>query len=140
MNNYVLVIDTNKQPLKPTTPKRARLLLNKGKAAVFRRYPFTLILKHECKSVEPFLEIRIDPGSKKTGLALVNQKNECIWGMELEHRGQQIVVNYLSLFIIVMVMIIVLGVSCLFDRERGSRLGSISNRGVDNFLLGFAPI
>ena len=90
MNNYVFVIDTNKQPLKPTTPKRARELLNKGKAAVFRPYPFTLILKYESKSVEPFLEIRVDPGSKKTGFALVNQKNECIWGMELEHRGQQI--------------------------------------------------
>ena len=45
MNNYVFIIDTNKQPLKPTTPKRARELLNKGKAAVFRRYPFTLIQK-----------------------------------------------------------------------------------------------
>ena len=79
MNNYIFVIDTNKQPLKPTTPKRARELLNKRKAAVFRRYPFTLILKHESKSVEPFLEIRVDPGSKTTGFALVNQKNECIW-------------------------------------------------------------
>ena len=90
MNNYVFVIDTSKQPLKPTTPKRARELLNKGKAAVFRRYPFTLILKQECQPIEPVLELRLDPGSKTTGFALVNSKNECIWGMELEHRGQQI--------------------------------------------------
>ena len=90
MNNYVFIIDTNKQPLKPTTPKRARELLDKGKAAVFRRYPFTLILKKECQSIEPELELRIDPGSVVTGFALVNPKNEVIWGMELEHRGKQI--------------------------------------------------
>ena len=90
MNNYVFIIDTNKQPLKPTTPKRTRELLNKGKAAVFRRYPFTLILKQEYQPTLPYLELRIDPGSKVTGFALVNPVNEVIWGMELEHRGQQI--------------------------------------------------
>ena len=90
MNNYVFIIDTNKQPLKPTTAKRARELLNKGKAAVFRRYPFTLILKRECQPTSSHLELRLDPGSKVTGFALVNSANEVIWGMELEHRGQQI--------------------------------------------------
>ena len=90
MNNYVFIIDTNKQPLKPTTPKRARELLNKGKAAVFRRYPFTLILKHECQISQPYLELRIDPGSKTTGFAVVNRANKVIWAMELEHRGSQI--------------------------------------------------
>ena len=86
MNNYVFIIDTNLQPLKPTTPKRARELLSKGKAAVFRRYPFTLILKQESQAVEPILELRIDPGSIVTGFALVNSKNEVSWGMELTHR------------------------------------------------------
>lgn len=90
MNNCVFIIDINKQSLKPTTPKRARELLNREKAAIFRRYPFTLILKKECQPVKANLELRIDPGSKVTGFALVNLKNECIWGMELEHRGQQI--------------------------------------------------
>lgn len=90
MNNYIFVLDTLKQPLKPTTPKRARKLLNQGKAAVFRRYPFTIILKRENTIVEPYLELRIDPGSRTTGFALVNPNNEVIWGMELEHRGTQI--------------------------------------------------
>ena len=90
MNNYVFIIDTNKQPLKPTTPKRARELMSKGKAAVFRCYPFTLILKQEYEPTQPYLELRLDPGSKFTGFALVNPKNEVIWTMELEHRGQQI--------------------------------------------------
>ncbi len=43
----VAVLDTTKKPLAPTTPRRARLLLKKGSAAVFRRYPFTIILKRE---------------------------------------------------------------------------------------------
>ena len=90
MNNYVFVIDTKKQPLKPCTPKRARELQQKGKAKAFRRYPFTLILQHETEPPEPYLELRIDPGSRFTGFALVTPKNEVIWGMELEHRGQQI--------------------------------------------------
>jgi RRXRR protein len=38
----VFVVDKNKQPLAPTHPARARVLLNEGKAAVYRRFPFTL--------------------------------------------------------------------------------------------------
>jgi hypothetical protein len=45
--NYVLVLDTNKKPLTPCQPGVARSLLKAGKAAVFRRYPFTIILKKE---------------------------------------------------------------------------------------------
>jgi hypothetical protein len=37
----VLVLDTNRQPLMPCHPARARQLVTAGKAAVYRRYPFT---------------------------------------------------------------------------------------------------
>lgn len=87
----VFVLDTNQRPLNPVHPGRARMLLNKGKAAVFRRYPFTLILKGEVKGdVEP-LRLKIDPGSKVTGLALVGEESgEVVWAAELEHRGLQV--------------------------------------------------
>ena len=90
--NYVFVLDTNKQQLKPCPPDRARHLLSQGKAAVFRRYPFTLILHKEVESPPiPYLELRIDPGSKFTGFALVDTgSNAVIWAMELEHRGGEI--------------------------------------------------
>jgi 5-methylcytosine-specific restriction endonuclease McrA len=86
--NYVLVIDRNKQPLSPCKPGVARSLLNAGKAAVFRRYPFTIILKKEVNSNNdiPKSQIKIDPGSKTTGITLV-QDNKVIWAAELEHRG-----------------------------------------------------
>lgn len=89
MSNYVFVIDTNKKPCNPIHPGNARQLLKSGIAAVFRRFPFTLILKAE--STEPVREIqvKIDPGSKTTGIALT-QGSYVIWGAELSHRGQSI--------------------------------------------------
>jgi len=46
--NYVFVIDTNKKPLQPCKPTVARRLLNQRRAAVWRRFPFTLILTQSC--------------------------------------------------------------------------------------------
>lgn len=88
--NYVFVVDQNRRPLNPVTPRQARKLLEKGKAAVLRTYPFTLILKQVVENpvIEP-LVLKIDPGSKVTGLSLV-QGNQVVWGANLEHRGQQI--------------------------------------------------
>ncbi|MCT7992492.1 RNA-guided endonuclease IscB [Laspinema olomoucense] len=87
--NYVLVVDTNKHPLSPCKPGVARSLLKAGKAAVFRRYPFTIILKKEVEGDILKSQIKIDPGSKTTGLALV-QNGVVIWAAELQHRGQLI--------------------------------------------------
>src|SRR5437762_8471909 len=88
----VFVLDTNKQPLNPVHPGQARLLLTSGKAAVLKRYPFTIILKvaGEQPLLEP-LRIKIDPGSKTTGIALVNDATgEVVFAAELTHRGQAI--------------------------------------------------
>jgi 5-methylcytosine-specific restriction endonuclease McrA len=90
--SYVFVLDTNKQPLDPVHPGRARLLLKQGKAAVYRRYPFTLILKAAVEVPQgASLRIKIDPGSKTTGLAVVNDATgQVVFAAELTHRGQQI--------------------------------------------------
>ena len=71
--NKVLVLDTNRKPLMPCYPARAKKLLNSGRASVFRRYPFTIIL-HDRTVEESELqdtEIKIDQGSKTTGVALL---------------------------------------------------------------------
>src|SRR5215468_9288246 len=95
VNMRVAVLDTTKNPLAPTTPRRARLLLKSGKAAVFRRYPFTLILKREVVGVQtPDLRLKVDPGSKTTGLAIVHQETgEVVFAAEIGHRGQAIKKN-----------------------------------------------
>jgi 5-methylcytosine-specific restriction endonuclease McrA len=89
MSNYVFVIDTNKKPCNPVHPGSARHLLKSGKAAVFRRFPFTLILKTESTEPTREIQLKIDPGSKTTGIVLTQGSN-VIWGAELTHRGQAI--------------------------------------------------
>jgi len=86
----VFVVDTNKKPLSPCTPARARMLLRKGKAAVYRREPFTIILKYEIEEPVPPVELRIDPGSRTTGIVVVGKckkGDKVVWACELEHRG-----------------------------------------------------
>nr|UZQ22155.1 HEARO endonuclease [uncultured bacterium] len=67
----------------------ARKLLNAGKAAVFRRFPFTIILKKEVEVTPKSITLKLDPGSKTTGIAL-KQGDKIIFGAELTHRGQAI--------------------------------------------------
>jgi len=88
----VFVLDANKRILTPCRPKRARILLNSGKAKVFRRYPFTIILKKEILNATPReLRVKLDPGSKNTGIAVLDDTNgKVVFAGEIEHRGQNI--------------------------------------------------
>ena len=88
--NFVFVLDTNRKPLAPCKPGVARSLLKAGKAKVFRRYPFTIILNKQINSQLKTLQLKIEPGSKQTGFALLTQGREVIWAMVLTHQGQQI--------------------------------------------------
>jgi hypothetical protein len=89
-SNFVLVLDTERQPLSPCHPARARELLKNGKAAVLRHYPFTIILKRAIPDANPEpCQLKRDPGSKTTGIALV-QGTKVIWGAEIAHRGAAI--------------------------------------------------
>ena len=92
MASMVFVIDTEKRPLGPCRPARARRLLTEGKATVWRRYPFTIILKRAVFDANPQpLRVKIDPGSRTTGLALLSDTTgQVIWAAELMHRGQQV--------------------------------------------------
>ena len=90
MSNYAFVIDIDKNPQNPVHPAQSRKLLSEGKAAVYRQYPFTIILKESISEadIKP-LEIKIDPGSKTTGIAILSGDN-VVWGAELTHRGEAI--------------------------------------------------
>jgi 5-methylcytosine-specific restriction endonuclease McrA len=85
----VFVVDTNRNPLNPIHPARARKLLSSGQAAVLKRYPFTIVLKYAVAepAIRP-LRIKLDPGSRTTGIALVNDASgEVVIAAELSHRG-----------------------------------------------------
>jgi 5-methylcytosine-specific restriction endonuclease McrA len=86
----VFVLDQNQKPLDPCHPARARELLRKGRAAVFRRYPFTIILKDrtEEESVVHAHRLKIDPGSRTTGIALIRPDTaQVVFAAEIQHRG-----------------------------------------------------
>jgi 5-methylcytosine-specific restriction endonuclease McrA len=90
MSNFVLVVDKNRVPQNPMHPGEARLLLKEGKAAVLRLLPFVIILKEAIAepAVEPLI-VKIDPGSKTTGIVLVHG-DKVVWAAELSHRGQAV--------------------------------------------------
>lgn len=101
----VFVLDRHQKPLMPCSEKRARKLLEKGRARVHRLMPFSIRLVDRCvnDSVLQPIKIKLDPGSKTTGIALVRQSEEVneetgevrttahvLSLFELHHRGGQI--------------------------------------------------
>ena len=89
----VFVLSSEKQPLDPCHPARARKLLRAKRAAIFRRYPFTIILRD--RAAAPSLthphHLKLDPGSKVTGMAVMQEETrQVVWAGEIWHRGQQI--------------------------------------------------
>jgi 5-methylcytosine-specific restriction endonuclease McrA len=79
----------------PCSEKRARLLLERGRARVHRLMPFAIRLVDRTLSesvVQP-VAIKLDPGSKTTGIAVVVEVDNNVRVlslMELQHRGKQI--------------------------------------------------
>ena len=89
--NSVFVLNADKAPLMPTTPSRARRALRAGKAAVYRLAPFTIIRKVQIQNpVTQPTELRIDPGSKTTGLAVITTNKSAVLAANLTHRGDAI--------------------------------------------------
>jgi 5-methylcytosine-specific restriction endonuclease McrA len=89
MSNFIFVLDASLKPLTPCKPSMAHKLLDAGKATVFRRFPFTIILKKMVTAMVESITLKLDPGSKTTGIALL-QGEKVIFGAELTHRGQTI--------------------------------------------------
>ncbi|MEG3836606.1 RNA-guided endonuclease IscB [Microcoleus sp. Z1_C3] len=89
----IFVLDKNLKPLDTCHPARARELLLKGKAKIFKRYPFTISLQERTveKSVTHSHRIKIDPGSKTTGVVVVVEETGRVTSaLLISHRGQQI--------------------------------------------------
>ena len=83
----------------PCHPARARKLLKMRKAAVFRFHPFTIVLRERGEGEKQRIQLKFDPGSKITGIALVlfgTKKKQLVWAANLEHRGSTIKKNILS--------------------------------------------
>ena len=89
----VFVLDKHKKPLMPCTEKRARLLLQRGRAVIHKMEPFTIRLRDRTleKSNVQLLRLKLDPGSKTTGVAIIDEsKPDCgrvIFLGEIRHKA-----------------------------------------------------
>ncbi len=82
----VLVINKHGQPLMPTTPRKARILLQSGKAKIVGRDPFTIQLIYGSAGYKQPISLGIDAGYKHIGFSACTGRVELIGG-ELELLG-----------------------------------------------------
>ena len=88
----VYVLDKHGRPLMPCTEKRARLLLERRRARVHRFTPFVIRLTDRTQAdceLQP-IRLKLDPGSKVTGIAVVREAADgthVLNLMKLQHRG-----------------------------------------------------
>ena len=87
----VLVIDKHKKPCNTISEAYARRLLFKKQAVIHKRFPFTIRLKND-KAVlkDRAYTVKVDPGSKTTGVAITDDKDQVVMLAEIEHRGHLI--------------------------------------------------
>lgn len=70
------------------TNAEARILLRKKLAVIHKIYPFTIRLRdNSCVSQDRAYTVKIDPGSKHTGIAITDDTNQVVMLAEIEHRG-----------------------------------------------------
>jgi hypothetical protein len=71
----------------PTKPRRARQLLDQGKATVKQVVPFTIQLKFKIDNPVGSFEVGVDDGSVHVGIAIKNTKtNEVVFHAQMDHR------------------------------------------------------
>ena len=93
----VFVLNRSKKPLNMITNAEARILLKKKLAVIHKIYPFTIRLRdNSCVSNDKSYTVKIDPGSRHTGIAIVDNKDSVVMLAELEHRGNVIKKNMSS--------------------------------------------
>ena len=101
----VFVVDRHQKPLMPCSEKRARKLLARGRARVNRLLPFSIRLVDRTvnESVLQPVRIKLDPGSRTSGIAVVRESAtldvetgelhttvQVLSLFELQHRGRPI--------------------------------------------------
>ncbi len=90
---YVYVINKHGKPLMPCKPRKARVLLQTGKATVVKRTPFTIQLKYGSSGYKQPISLGMDAGSKHIGIAATTETN-VLYAEELQPRND--VVKLLS--------------------------------------------
>lgn len=74
----VYVLNIHKQPLMPCSEAKAKRLLDQGKAKLFKRTPFMIILLYGSAGYKQEIVLGADAGSKTVGLSAVSGNRELI--------------------------------------------------------------
>ena len=70
------------------TNAEARILIRKKLAVIHKIYPFTIRLRDNSAVLnDRSYIVKIDPGSKHTGVAIIDNKDSVVMLAEIEHRG-----------------------------------------------------
>ena len=84
----VFVLDKSKKPLDMISHAKARILLKNRLAVVHKIYPFTIRLKDNSAILKDrSYTVKLDPGSKHTGVAITDNQDQAVMLAEIEHRG-----------------------------------------------------
>ena len=90
----VLVIDRQKQPCNAISAAYARILLFTKQAVIHKRFPFTIRLRNDNAVLKDrSYTVKLDPGSRTTGVAITDDQDSVVMLAELEHRGHIIKKN-----------------------------------------------
>ena len=90
----VFVLDRSKKPLNMISHAKARILLKNKLAVVHKIYPFTIRLKdNSCVDNDRSYTVKVDPGSRTTGVAIVDNTDKVVMLAEIEHRGHLVKKN-----------------------------------------------
>ena len=90
----VLVIDRQKQPCNTISAAYARILLFTKQAVIHKRFPFTIRLRNDNAVLKDrSYTVKLDPGSRTTGVAITDDQDSVVMLAELEHRGHIIKKN-----------------------------------------------
>ena len=89
----VFTVNKHGEPMMPCHPARARELLKQKRARIYKRIPFTIQVVDREEFETQDIELKLDPGSNTTGVAIVQhnpKEAKTVWQANLRHRGQQI--------------------------------------------------
>lgn len=87
----VYVKSKNDKPLMPTDNfGYIRLLLKTGKAIPVDNNPFTIKLKYDTEEIIQPLTLGIDPGRENIGIAVTNEKGECLFLCNVQTNNKQV--------------------------------------------------
>lgn len=93
----VIALDRDKRPLGFITERRCRKLFEQKRVVMYRMYPMVVIIKDvDARKIEnlPVFRIKIDPGSKYDGIAVIDDTHSRImFAMQIEHRAEQVKKN-----------------------------------------------